>query len=133
MYHTVKNFRGKNFGELQQFAKFFANFHYFHNIPYANNLQFANVFSTKLPTVFICQTFLLPTFLYTIPMIIFLVQSHKYCKIMKAHVLMHYNYLSTAYKYHVPLDWSWAKYKIYCVDNYHILILIVLFDLFQSL
>ena len=32
-YRTVKSF-----GELQQFAMFFANFHYFHNIPYVNGL-----------------------------------------------------------------------------------------------
>ena len=55
IYRTVKNF-GK-FGKLQQFAKFFANFHYFHNILYANGLQFAKGFSTKLPTVLTCQSF----------------------------------------------------------------------------
>ena len=44
----------------------FTNFHYFHNIPYANGLQFAKVFSAKLPTVLIRQTFLLPFFYYTV-------------------------------------------------------------------
>ena len=38
---AVKNFG--EFGKLQQFAKFFVNFHYFHNIPYANELQFTKV------------------------------------------------------------------------------------------
>ena len=61
-----KNISGKSFGEFgksQHFAKFFANFDYFHNIPYANGLQFAKVFSAKLPTVLIRQPFLLPKFL----------------------------------------------------------------------
>ena len=66
-YVATVNLGGKNvfgeFGELQQFAKSFANFHYFHNIPYANVLQFAKVFSTKLPTVLIGQMFLQPKFL----------------------------------------------------------------------
>ena len=57
-YHTVKNF-----GELQHFAKFFATFHNFRNIPYANGLHFVKVFSSKLPTVLIHQTFLPPKFL----------------------------------------------------------------------
>ena len=61
IYRTVKNF-GK-LGKLQQFAKFFANFHYFHNIPYANKLQRTKGFSAKLPTVLIRQTFLLLKFL----------------------------------------------------------------------
>ena len=48
---AVKNFG--EFGKLQQFTKFFANFRYFHNIPCANGLQFMKVFSAKLPTVLI--------------------------------------------------------------------------------
>ena len=56
-YHTVKTLSVKNFaefgGELQQFAKFFANFHHLHNIPYAN----------EFPTVLIHQSFLPPEFL----------------------------------------------------------------------
>ena len=35
----------------------FSNFYCFHNIPYANGLQFIKVFSAKLPTVLIRQTF----------------------------------------------------------------------------
>ena len=66
IYCTVKkHWRWKNFGEfgeLQHFAKFVANFHNFHNILYANGLQFAKVFSTKLHTVLIRQTFLPPKF-----------------------------------------------------------------------
>ena len=50
------------FGELQQLSEYFSNYHYFHNIAYANGLEFAKVFFTKLPTVFICQTFLLPKY-----------------------------------------------------------------------
>ena len=30
-YRTVKHWWQKPFGELQQFTKFFGNFHYFHN------------------------------------------------------------------------------------------------------
>ena len=42
-----KNISGKSFGEFgksQHFAKFFANFDYFHTIPYANGLQFTKLF-----------------------------------------------------------------------------------------
>ena len=54
---TVKNFG--EFSELQHFA----NFHYFHNIPYANGLQFTKVFSVKLSTVLVYQTFCHQSFL----------------------------------------------------------------------
>ena len=54
---TVKNFG--DFSELQHFA----NFHYFHNIPYANGLQFTKVFSVKLSTVLVYQTFCHQSFL----------------------------------------------------------------------
>ena len=46
------------FGELQQFTKFFVNFHYLHNIFYAKRLQFAKYLSVKFPTVLIRQTIL---------------------------------------------------------------------------
>ena len=66
-YRTVKNIGGKKnfgeFGELQKFTKFFANFYYFHNTSYANRLHFAKVFSAKLPTVLIRQTFYHQSFL----------------------------------------------------------------------
>ena len=55
VYCTVKNF-----GELQQFT---ANFHYFYNIPMQINFNSPKYFSAKLPTILICQTFLLPKFL----------------------------------------------------------------------
>ena len=59
---TIKTLAVENFGEfgeLQQFTKFFAKFHNFQNIPYANGLQFAKVFSAKLPIILglLCQTF----------------------------------------------------------------------------
>ena len=123
----------KNFGELQQFAKFLPIFTISITFPMQIDFSSLTFFPPNFLQSLFAKLFCNQIFYYMVPMIIFLVQSHKYCKIMKAHVLMHYNHLSTAYTYHVPLDWSWAKYKIYCVDNYHILILIVLFDLFQSL
>ena len=55
---VVKKFGG--FGKLQQFAKFFANFHYFHNISYANDLQFNKVFSAKLLTILNRDASILP-------------------------------------------------------------------------
>ena len=64
--YSKKHWQWKHFGEfgkLQHFVKFFANFHKkFHNIPYANGLYFIKVFSAKLPTVlipklFYCQSF----------------------------------------------------------------------------
>ena len=63
VYCIVKNFGSKKPGKLQQFTKFFANFHYFLNNSHANGLRLAKVFSAKLPTVLIPQTFLQPTFL----------------------------------------------------------------------
>ena len=62
--YSKKHWQWNNseFGELQHFAKFFAYFHNFHNIPYAKGFQFAKVFSAKLPTVLIHQSFLLPKF-----------------------------------------------------------------------
>ena len=80
------------FGELHhdQFNKFFANFHYFHIIPYANGFHFAKVFSTKLPTVLIHQTFLSLNFYYTVPLLdgkIFYVVHWKKLKIANTVVL----------------------------------------------
>ena len=57
MPYSKKTLAVKNFGELQHFAKFFANFHDFHSIPYVNGLQFTKAFYAKLPTVLIHQTF----------------------------------------------------------------------------
>ena len=57
MYRTVKSIGSeKTLANLANY-KYFSNFHNFHNIPYANGLQFAKVFSTKLPTFLICQSF----------------------------------------------------------------------------
>ena len=61
IYRTVKNIGGektKNYSILPWFF-LFCNFH---NIPYAIGLQFAKIFSAKLPTILICQTFLPPKF-----------------------------------------------------------------------
>ena len=66
IYHTVKNIGGKNtLANLVNYSispSSFANFHNFHNIPYANGLQLVKVFSAKLPTVLIRQSFLPPKF-----------------------------------------------------------------------
>ena len=63
--YNKKHWLGKNLANLANYSistSFFTNFYNFHNILYANELQFAKGFSAKLPTVLICQTFLLPKF-----------------------------------------------------------------------
>ena len=62
--YSKKHWQYENFGELQEFSKFFANFHDFHNISYANGfnspkfvlLNFLQFLFTKL---FYHQSFLL--------------------------------------------------------------------------
>ena len=60
IYCTAKNIGGdKTLANYSISLQVFTNFHNFHNIPYANGLQFDKVFSAKLPTVLIHQSFLL--------------------------------------------------------------------------
>ena len=53
--YSKKYWQWKNigkFGKLQQFAKLFANFHYFYNIPYANVVtSIWQSFPAKLPSI----------------------------------------------------------------------------------
>ena len=69
-----KNFGGeKTLTNYSNSPSFITNFYYFHNIPYANGLQFTKVFSAKLPTILMCQTFYCQTFYYTVLTIIQLI------------------------------------------------------------
>ena len=53
-----------NLANYSNSPSFFTHFYYFYNIPYVNGLQFAQVFSTKLSTVIIHQTFYRQRFCY---------------------------------------------------------------------
>ena len=61
--YSKKQINFSEFGELQHFAKFFANFYNFHNVPYANGLQFTKVFfcqtsySSYSPNLFTTKIF----------------------------------------------------------------------------
>ena len=66
----------KKTGELQEFAKFFANFHYFHNISYANGFNLPKFFLPNFLQFLFTKLFTAKVFYYTV----LACRNYKICK-----------------------------------------------------
>ena len=89
---NLLNYRQQFYSNSPSFLLIFTT--YFHNIPYANGLQFVNVFSTKLPTVLICQSLLLygSTYSYNIIKLHAIVDQLKKFSILHRYVAYNYEH-----------------------------------------